>query len=269
MVKNFIQKEYQLYSSKISMSGKPPVMVMLSDLHNHSFGTDNSHLLREIELLQPDGILIGGDMIIGKSGYSVDTACTLIRRISSVAPVFHAMGNHEYRMKYHPEGMTPEYREYEQVLREENVTLLDNAVASVTLQGTKFSIYGLSLPQACYKKFRYQHADCSDIQQLIGQADASSYQILMAHNPRFALSYFEWGADLTVSGHYHGGMLRLGKRGVISPYFTLFPPYSYGRFEQDGKIMLVSAGMGEHTIPLRLFNPRELLVLRFYPLEEK
>lgn len=268
-MKKFIRKEYVICSSKIRQAEQSPVMVMISDLHNTEFGNNNDHLLREIELLQPDGILIGGDLIVGKKGHSVKMASQLIHRLSSVAPIFYAMGNHESRMQNKPDEMGEEYRAYEQVLKEENVIVLDNACASIEIKGTKFSIHGLSLPKKYYKKNKRETLFGSEVKEFIGEPDKDAYEILLAHNPRYAPAYFEWGADLILSGHYHGGMVRLGNHGVISPYFTLFPKYCYGRFDREQQTMLVSAGMGEHTIPFRMFNPRELLVLRFNPLEEK
>ena len=84
---------------------------------------------------------------------------------------------------------------------------------------------------------------------------------MLAHYPKYFETYVSWKADLILSGHYHGGIVRLGgKYPVVGNDFTLFPKYAYGYYEKEQSVMLVSAGLGEHTIPLRLWNPRELVV---------
>ena len=103
------------------------------------------------------------------------------------------------------------------------------------------------------------------LQGLLGNARKDNYVILLAHNPDFFSEYARWGADLTISGHVHGGIARVpfwGK-GVISPSLRLFPEYDGGIFEQGGAKMLLSRGLGTHTIPVRLFNPGELWVVDF------
>ena len=70
-----------------------------------------------------------------------------------------------------------------------------------------------------------------------------------------------FGADVTLSGHYHGGVVGFGNRGLVSPDFRLFPKNCHGCCEKDGHYRIVSAGCGEHTISVRLHNPRELVVL--------
>ena len=103
------------------------------------------------------------------------------------------------------------------------------------------------------------------VEECLGKPDDQYYTVLLAHNPEYFEAYAEWGANLTVSGHVHGGVVRVpfwGK-GVISPRLRLFPKYDGGIFEQSGKIMLLSRGLGEHTIPIRVFNPGELWVIDF------
>ena len=94
-------------------------------------------------------------------------------------------------------------------------------------------------------------------------AGEKELQILLAHNPYFSKVYFQWGADLTVSGHYHGGIVRLTEHVILaSPYFHPFPRYGAGDYHREGRHLYVSAGMGEHSIPFRIHNPRELLIVR-------
>lgn len=88
------------------------------------------------------------------------------------------------------------------------------------------------------------------------------YTILIAHNPVFFETYANWGAELIVSGHLHGGIIRLPLvGGVLSPQVSFFPKYDKGLFKKGSSVMAVSAGLGKHTIPVRLWNPAELLII--------
>ena len=95
----------------------------------------------------------------------------------------------------------------------------------------------------------------------IGSPKAEMIDVLLAHNPVFSDTYFAWGADMILSGHMHGGIVRVFGRPVIGTDGKLFPKYGYGRMDKKDASLFVSAGLGEHTIPLRLFNPRELLIV--------
>ena len=86
------------------------------------------------------------------------------------------------------------------------------------------------------------------------------YHILLAHNPEFAETYFDYGADLTLSGHVHGGIFRIGKHGLLSPYVSFFPRYCYGQYTREEKHMIVSGGLEDHHIH-RIWNPYEIVCI--------
>ena len=89
---------------------------------------------------------------------------------------------------------------------------------------------------------------------------------MLAHNPAYFEAYASWGADLTLSGHVHGGIMRLPwLGGVLSTSLTLFPKYDGGEFRLGEKRMIVSRGLGSHTIPIRIFNPAELVAVELAP----
>ena len=105
--------------------------------------------------------------------------------------------------------------------------------------------------------------------QTLGEPCAEKYTVLLAHNPDFFPVYAEWGADLVLSGHVHGGMVRIpGWKGVVSPNIRFFPKYDGGKFEEGKSTMILSRGLGMHTIPVRLFNPGELIVIDFMKEQE-
>ena len=102
-----------------------------------------------------------------------------------------------------------------------------------------------------------------EVEKLLGSPKKDTFSILIAHNPEYFPYYAAWGADLTVSGHIHGGIMRLPWiGGVISPSLRLFPKYDSGEFEENGKKMILSRGMGLHHIKLRFFNRPEISVIK-------
>ena len=116
------------------------------------------------------------------------------------------------------------------------------------------------MPLKYYRKFCSLPYDIQDLQRHFGNPGKDAYHILLAHNPVYFEQYARWGADLTLSGHLHGGIIRIpGIGGLITPQARLFPRYDRGLFEKDGKYMVVSPGLGEHTVPIRIFNPPQLI----------
>lgn len=109
-----------------------------------------------------------------------------------------------------------------------------------------------------------------ELEKRFGQPDPDRITILLAHNPRYKKEYLSWGATVTFCGHYHGGVMMFGKRrGAISPDFRLFPGECGGIHKKGEHAVIVSAGLGEHTIPLRIHNPRELTILRICALQNR
>jgi len=260
LVKTFITTEYTFRSKRI---GRQPLkFVMISDLHNVTFGRNNSLLLEEIQRQKPDALLIAGDLLTAKPGCPVDVPVNFIQKAVPCCPVYYALGNHEYRMKIYPETYHHQYETYEKELKKHGVILLENNSRTIEIKGTRITFYGLALNAKYYTKIRRHKLPLKEMEEMLGKPDQNSYNILLAHNPKFAPEYFAWGAQLTLSGHYHGGVVRLPfNRGLISPYFTIFPKYCYGKYTSGNQHLVVGAGLGEHTIPIRIGNPRELVVI--------
>ena len=108
--------------------------------------------------------------------------------------------------------------------------------------------------------------DAGYIKELLGESRKDYFTILLAHNPDYFPEYDAWGADLVLSGHVHGGLMRLPLLGgVVSPATRLFPKYDGGLFEGKNGKMILGRGLGTHTLPIRIFNPGELIVVELEP----
>lgn len=264
--KQFRVTKYQLRMNReTSGSGKIKI-VFLSDLHNQVYGRENQELYRAIEGEKPDVILIGGDMLIGKKGVPSEPALQFVKKLPHICPVYYANGNHEQRMKENPNRYKGRYKDYRKRLQKAGVCFLENKSVHLPIRGTVICISGLELPLYIYDKFKRHRMEKEDIENCIGKAAPDEYQILLAHNPVYFDVYRRWGADLVLSGHLHGGVVRIpGWRGLISPQFRLFPRYS-GELKRKGdQAIIVSRGLGTHTIKIRLFNNPEIVSLCLFP----
>lgn len=253
-------KTYELKSEKLKC-GSSVSFAFLTDLHGILYGKENQALLQEIDVQKPDAVLIAGDMLVRKELETLEIGKTFIKKLADKYPVCYALGNHEFQMK------AGEYREnymqYEHFLKEQGVCFLHNEYVRMKLGQNVFVIHGLELPIEYYKKPFSPNLKQEKMRELLGIPGKEEYQILLAHNPKYGKAYLDWGADLILSGHFHGGVVRFTEhKGLTCPQYLLFPPYCCGDFYKESRCMLVSAGLGEHTIPIRIHNPRELLMVQ-------
>ena len=241
----FVATHYCLQSSKIQ---NPIRLVFFSDLHECEHGINNQELIQACRSFAADAILVPGDIVM--DGYNLDN---MRRLFSSLNNVYLSNGNHETRLRKNPY----EYNKYLEEMQKTNVNILNNDSKHIVLNGNTVCITGLELDISQYKKKMLSE---KEIEERVGKR-GDGYQILLAHSPRYAPSYVKWGADLTLCGHYHGGVVRVFGRAVASPHYELFPKYGYGKYEKDGKTVLVTSGIGGHSVKFRLWNKMEIVVI--------
>lgn len=249
--------EYTVSSSKLYADED---IVILSDLHNKSYGKENERLIQAIEQVKPAGIYIAGDIITSKAGESMKNGITLMKKLGEKYPIYYGMGNHEHKLRLEPEKYGNMYRKYEEALQGAGIALMSNQ--RVYDPGHNVDVCGLEIGRSYYYKARKTKMDSGYLESLVGNSRTDAFQILLAHNPDYFQQYAAWGADLVLSGHVHGGVMRLPVLGgVISPSFRLFPHYDGGEFHNGNATMILSRGLGMHTIPIRIFNPGELVLI--------
>lgn len=266
-MKNFRIAKYQIPidEKKYRPAGTLRI-VLLSDLHNQRYGRKNAVLLREIDRLKPDLVAVAGDMFTPEEGRTEHVALNLMETLAGKYPVCYGIGNHEYIMKLDTNFFGVRYERYARGLRKAGVLLLENEHADITLKGIPIRIYGLQLPWRFYRRFSYRRLPLEEMRSYLGTGTQERFQILLAHNPMCFSTYEKWGADLTLSGHLHGGFIRLPLvGGVISPQCVPFPKYDRGIFEKNGHYMTVSAGLGSHHDLPRIGNPAELVAIDLIP----
>ena len=260
----FVVTEYEIRSEKLT---REITWVLLSDLHGKSYGKDNEILVDKIDEIAPDGILAAGDIITAERSGRYIKAAALLERLADRYPIYYGLGNHEAHMRDEPEIYGDIYDEYKKRLQDAGIEPLVNEAVDNPMCNLR--ILGLDIGKSCYRKFRKFPIERVYLASLLGSPRTDMFQILIAHNPDYFEEYEAWGADLVVSGHVHGGLMRLPfLGGVVSPRLTLFPKYDSGIYTKRSCNMVVDRGLGTHTLPIRIFNPGELVVIRLKPDKE-
>lgn len=257
----FVVREHTFTSAKIN---KEITFVFLSDLHDKSYGKDNRKLLEAIDKAKPDALLVGGDMIVARPEEENDSAKAFMHALAKKYTIYYGMGNHEYRSDLYREKYGEMYDEYTQPLMKQGVRFLRNEM--MCLEDFNIRIRGAEIDRRFYKRFVVRHMEDTYLEEILGVNDGCSYEILLAHNPDYFKQYASYGADLTLSGHVHGGIIRLPFiGGIASPAVRFFPKYNGGLYRKGNSNMIVSCGLGTHTLPMRIFNPAELIVIHLKP----
>ncbi len=258
----FVVRQHRVTDKRII---KPARAVVLADLHNKRYGRDNVRLLEAIRSQRPDLILVAGDMINASPGKSLRPALHLLEELAKDYPICYGNGNHEHRLSLYPQTYGNMAREYAEALGKTGISPLVNSHVDFSQYG--INVYGAQIDKELYRRFRNSVMPDGYMTELLGQKQEGRYTVLLAHHPDYFAEYAGWGADLVLAGHVHGGVVRVpfwGK-GVVSPSLRLFPRYDGGVFQEGNAVMIVSRGLGAHTIPIRLFNPGELWVVDFEP----
>ncbi len=249
-------ERFILNSDKVKGSLK---IAFLSDLHNRHFGKNNSKLIEAIKKEKPDLVLVGGDMITARLNEDMTVGLSLVKELAEDYPIYYGIGNHEHRF-FRREEFYPMRDEFLMQMDVPNIKILQNE--SVEIEDKNIVIHGSQIDRIFYKRFAKEPMDEGYLDSILGEINEDKFNILLAHNPAYTPEYALWGADLTLCGHYHGGLMRLPLLGgVVSPMITLFPDYDGGVYNEYGKTILVSRGLGTHTLPIRVFNPGELNII--------
>ncbi len=266
-LKFFKVTRYNLCVPKLSKLDSEKKIVLLADLHNKVYGDENEILLDAILKEKPDVILIPGDMLVGKKKPEFKEAQEFLCKLPKICPVYYSLGNHEQRMKTYPEIYGEHvFTEFKEKLENAGIVFLQNEHITFQEDRLKIDVAGLELPMDTYEKFKHHDVSEKVIEEKIGKASEEKFQILLAHNPVFFSTYKAWGADLTLSGHLHGGIIRIpGLGGMITPQAVLFPKYSGEMTVEGEQAIVVSRGLGTHTINFRIFNPAEVVSIKLLP----
>ena len=220
-------------------------IVQVSDLHNTEFGSHQERLLNAVKGSSPDIIAITGDLI-DSNHTDIEKAMVFINDAVKIAPVYYVTGNHE--------AWSDQYNELKKQMVEVGVDILEDEKTIIERHGISIQLLGLNDPD-----FTSTSIDDKLEDMLV---ENNEFTILLSHRPELFDVYVDNNIDLVLSGHAHGGQIRLPfVGGLVAPNQGFFPKYSEGVYEKNQTKMIVSRGLGNSIIPLRINNRPELVII--------
>ena len=225
-------------------------IVVLGDLHSADFGGENKDLLEAVERAGPEYIFLVGDLLDPFHEIPESYAERTARDLAAIAPTCYVTGNHEWAI-----GGVPELKE---TLAEQGVTVLSNTFTILQRGGDSILLAGIDDPNG-YADQKPPETVAAEVYAAYGDP----FWILLAHrNDHFPTQYCKLGADLVVSGHGHGGLVRLPfTDGLVSTDRSFFPSYTAGLYQKNGSTLFVTRGLGNSGRTFRLFNRPQIAVL--------
>ena len=248
--------EYSVKNTALPKSFNNFKIVHLSDLHNTEFGKDNEKLIKIIKEQKPDAVFVTGDTI---DGFYTNTIIPidLFKEVLKICDIYFVVGNHESRVNINV------YTEFIDTLTEIGVIVLKDNSTYIEKGEEKIQVIGLN--DASEYKADYNNDYGDKITETINNLDdKNTFSILLSHHPELFPEYKNSGVDLVFSGHAHGGQFRLPFiGGVIAPEQGLFPEYDAGIFNENNSTMIISRGLGNSIVPIRINNSPEVVVVTF------
>ncbi len=228
-------------------------IVVLSDLHGARFGEGNADLFAAVAAEEPDYIFYLGDLEDKYRGPVAGYPAEVAEGLSAIAPTYYVTGNHEWAI-----GGVPALKKE---LEAHGVSVLSNQFVTLERNGDTAVLAGIDDPNG--------YADQKTPEQLAAELYAACgdpFWMLLAHrNDHFAGQYSLLGADLVISSHGHGGIIRLPfTDGLLSTDRTLFPSYTAGLYEENGSTLFATRGLGNSGPSFRLFNRPEVAVVTLH-----
>jgi len=249
-----ITTEYELYYDNLPDAFDGYRIVLLADLHGVEHGDNNKQLVEKIEAAHPDIIAIAGDLIDRHQksrpvDMQLEIAETLIYQLVRVAPVYYVTGNHEWD--------SGEVRPLLAMLEEHGVNVLRNQYRRLTIGSDSIILAGVDDPGGPADMIRPD-----DFIESIHQREEVNFMVVLNHRNYSLPLFSKHGVDLVLSGHAHGGMVRLPfTDGIIGPRYELFPTNTSGVYTLDDTKMVVTPGLGNHLGWTRFLNNPQVVVV--------
>lgn len=225
--------------------------VLISDLHSHIYGDNQMDLISKIKKQNPNIILLAGD--IADDVEPIEGTRLILDGIKDIAPVFYVSGNHEY--------WSGNIKGIKETIKSYGVTVLEDEYKEIAINGVPLIVAGVDDPEwTRYEGRAYRKSMDESFKELHGKP---LYKILIAHRPELIETYKKYPFDLVVSGHAHGGQVRVPflLNGLLAPNQGWFPKYAGGEYRHGDLTHIVSRGVSYNPRLPRIFNPPEVVVI--------
>lgn len=252
---------YEISDSKIKNNMR---IVFISDLHNHEFETDNSELVNHVKVQLPDLIILGGDMM-NEDSVDSHVVTDLVKSLTEVAPVYYALGNHEYGyIEADASNLISE-------LETAGAHILDHNIYDIEINGNKLRLGGL-YEYGFETTMQTPEENQQALSYLKQFADTDRYTIICPHRPESLYCWDwldKWGIDLQLSGHLHGGQVIIPfAGGLYSDLEGFFPNHDYGEYKIGDSTMIITRGLSSNLKILPRFNnPPEIVAVNIVEKE--
>lgn len=247
-----VVKKYIITSDKLK-AGESIRIVLIADLHSHIYGKDQTKIVSLIKKQKPDIIALAGD--IADDEVPIEGTEQFLKGLSGFAPIYYVTGNHEFWSK--------DIKNIKDIIGKYDVTILENEYREIGVNNTDIVIGGIDDSDvAKYEKAGFDLKREMD-NNFLELTDKPGFKILLAHRPELIELYKNYSFDLVLSGHSHGGQVRIPfiLNGLFSPNQGWFPEYAGGKYRHDSLTHIVSRGVSYNPILPRIFNPPEVVVI--------
>ncbi len=272
-------KEYLIYSEKVPTSFESFKIVQVTDLHSITDGEFGEMLSELIRQQSPDMIAITGDLIdstiysdeaealekVNSDSIAGEATVEFVAGLVQIAPVYFVYGNHEMILLDDPERNS-----FKVALEDLGVNFVNNEVFTLEKDSDQINIIGIQDPATLYKDPVFADSGETSKERTIAMLDVvtqkvdnSLFTILLAHRPEFFEIYADYPLDLALTGHAHGGQIRIPfiREGIYAPNQGFFPEYTNGLYSENSFSMIVGRGLGNSVFPCRVFNGPELVAI--------
>lgn len=247
---NFTTTQLTITNQKIPASFEGYKIAEIADFHNHQWG---DRLISRLEKEQPDLIAIAGDFV-DSYRTDFDVAMAFIEQAKDIAPIYYVAGNHEARLN--------NYSEFESRLIAAGVHVMDDTSEWVEKDGSKINLIGIQDPDFVERDTFEGIQESIVTTKLEPLLSEDHYNIVLCHRPELFKGYVATGADLVLTGHAHGGQVRIPfVGGLIAPNQGLFPDYTEGIYHENNTDMVVSRGLGNSILRTRINNMPQLVIV--------
>ena len=228
-------------------------VVQISDLHNATFGKENEKLLVKIQELSPDIVVLTGDLV-DSNHTNIEVALAFAEKVVASYPTYYVTGNHEDWLE------ESDKLELLEGLERVGVVCLADEYVEIKRGDSKITLIGLNDEGLGGIKLKVTEETTGEPKFLTENEDTSGLQILLAHEPQYMENYTKYNVNLVFSGHAHGGQVRIPFiGGLVAPGQGLLPKYTEGVHEVNGTTLVISRGLGNSIIPVRVFNRPEIV----------
>lgn len=258
--KNLKANIYKVASKKIPKGFEGFRIAQISDLHNCEQGKSNSKTLALLKNAHPDIIVITGDMIDSRHT-KIDVAVDFAKKAVKIAPCYYVCGNHEARMP-------DEYAILLKKLKKAGVHTMQNEVIKIKKINDTITLIGAEDPYVTRRETNRENSEILDstLQELL-RYNESAFTVLLVHRPEHIKVYAENNIDLALTGHTHGGQIKLPFiGGLFAPNQGFLPKYDSGFFKEKDTTLFISRGVGNSQFPVRFLNPPEIPIIELHKI---